>query len=149
MWARQLVTMFKKKNGKLTMKGFRPIAMLPTMYRLCSKVLQQLTDQAIHTRYGPQHGHVFGRQAHEVAFILRRMVEQANEWRIPVFVMDCDVATAFDHVSQSSETHIELYDLLTTGIRRTRSVPQGDPCAVNLFVAAMDVPATAFCKVPS
>ena len=28
-----VVTMVKKKNGKLTMSGFRPIAMLPTMYR--------------------------------------------------------------------------------------------------------------------
>ena len=27
------------------------------------------------------------------------MVEQATEWHIPVFVMDCDVAAAFDHVS--------------------------------------------------
>ena len=34
MWARQLVAMVKKKNGNLTMKGFRPVAMLPTMYRL-------------------------------------------------------------------------------------------------------------------
>ena len=40
-----------------------------------------------------------GREAHEVVFILRRIVEQANEWRIPIFVMDCDVAAAFDHVS--------------------------------------------------
>ena len=99
LWARQLVTMVKKKNGKLTMRGFRPIALLPTMYRLYSKVLQQFADQAIHTRYSPQYGHVPGRQAHEVVFILRRMVEQANEWRIQTFVMDCDVAAAFDHVS--------------------------------------------------
>ena len=27
------------------------------------------------------------------------MVEQATEWQIPIFVMDCDVAAAFDHVS--------------------------------------------------
>ena len=40
-----------------------------------------------------------GRQAHEVVFILRRIVEQANEWQIPIFVLDCDVAAAFDHVS--------------------------------------------------
>ena len=63
VWARLLVTMVKKKNGKLTMKRFRPIAMLPTMYRLYSKVLQQLAGQAIHSRYGPQYGHVPGRQA--------------------------------------------------------------------------------------
>ena len=130
--------------------------------------------QAIHTRYGPQYGHVPGRQAHEVVFILRRIVEQANEWRIPIFVMDCDVAAASDHVSHhlifdamealnvppvlvaawigkywSSETHIRLDDILTLGIRRTRSVPQGDPCTANLFGAALDVLATAFCeKVP-
>ena len=56
LWAaRQLVTMVKK-NGRLTMRGFRPIAMLPTMYRLHSQVLQQLAGQAIHSRYGPQFG---------------------------------------------------------------------------------------------
>ena len=26
------------------------------------------------------------------------MVEQATEWQIPIFVMDCDVAAAFDPV---------------------------------------------------
>ena len=71
----------------------------PNDVRLYSKVLQQLAGQAIHTRHSPQYDHVPGRQAHEVVFILRRMVGQANEWRIPVFVMDCDVAAAFDHVS--------------------------------------------------
>ena len=167
LWARQLVTIVKKKNGKLTMGGFRPIAMLPTMYRLFSKNLQQLADQAIHTRYGPQYGHVPGRQA--PVFILRRMVEQANEWRISIFVMVCDVAAAFDHVShhlitdamealqvppvlvaawireyRGSETYVKLDDILTPGVRCTRSVPQGDPYAANWFGAALDVPATAF-----
>ena len=47
---------------------------------------------------------------------------------------------------RGSETHIKLDDILTPGVRRTRSVPQGDPCAPNLFGAALDVPATAFCK---
>ena len=147
------------------MRGFRPIAMLPTMYRLYS-VLQQLAGQAIHTRHSPQYGHVPGRQA-----LLRRMVEQANEWRIPIVVMDCDVAGAFDHVShhlinnamealkvppvfvaawireyRGSETYVEFDDVMTAGIRRTRSVPQGDPCAADLFGAALDVPATAFCE---
>ena len=51
------------------------------------------------TRRSPQYGHVPGCQAHEVASILRRMVEQAAEWQIPISVMDCDVAAAFDHVS--------------------------------------------------
>ena len=39
LWARQLVTMVKKKNGKLTMRGFHPMLMLPAMYRLFFKDL--------------------------------------------------------------------------------------------------------------
>ena len=91
--------MVKKKNGKLTMRGFRPIAMLPTLFRIYSKTLQQLAVGTLQLRRGPQYGHVPGRQAHEVVWILRRMIEQATDWQIPVFVMDCDVAAAFDHVS--------------------------------------------------
>ena len=34
-----------------------------------------------------------------MVFMLRRVVEQATERQIRVFVMDCDVAAAFDHVS--------------------------------------------------
>ena len=123
------------------------------------------------TRRSPQYGHVPGCQAHEVASILRRMVEQAAEWQIPISVMDCDVAAAFDHVShhviidamevlkvpplsvaawtreyRGSETFVKLDDITTPGIRRTRSVPQGDPCAADLFGAALDIPATAFCE---
>ena len=85
------------------------------------------------------------------------MVEQAPEWQIPIFVMDCDVAAAFDHVSHSviidametlkvppvlvaawirehrvPETFVKLDDITTPRIRRTRSVPQGDPCAADL-----------------
>ena len=105
-----------------------------------------------------------------MVFILRRMMEQAAEWQIPIFVMDCDVAAAFDQVShhlitdamealqvppvlvaariredRGSETYVKkLDDAMTPGIRRTLSVPQGDPCAANWFGAALDVPATAF-----
>ena len=35
---------------------------------------------------------------------------------------------------------------MTPGIRRTRQVPQGDPCAADFFWAALDVPATGFCE---
>ena len=65
----------------------------------CSRRSTQLVGGALQTRRGPQDGHVLGRQAHEVVWMLRRMVEQATEWQIPIFVMDCDVAAAFDHVS--------------------------------------------------
>ena len=46
MWKTQLVTKVKKKNGKLTMRGVRPIVMLPTIYPIYSKTLQQLAGDA-------------------------------------------------------------------------------------------------------
>ena len=49
VWKTQLVTMVKKKNGKLTM--------LPTIYMLCSTTLQQLPGGALQSTHGPQYGH--------------------------------------------------------------------------------------------
>ena len=122
------------------------------------------------SRRGPQYGHVQGR--HEVVWMLGRMMEQAAEWQIPIIVMDCDVAAAFDHVShheiikatlamgvppvliaaqirkyKNSETMVKLDDIVTPGIRRSRSVPQGDPYAADLFGAALDTPAAKFCDM--
>ena len=84
--------------------------------------------------------------------------------------MDCDVAPAFDHVShheiikatltmgvppvlidawireyRNSETIVALDDVVTLGMSCTKSVPQGDPCAADLFGAALDTPAAMFC----
>ena len=59
LWKTHLVAVVENKNGKLTMRGFRPIAMLQTIYR-----------QALQSRRGPQSGHVSGRQAHEVVWIV-------------------------------------------------------------------------------
>ena len=84
----------------------------------------------------------------------------------------CDVAAAFDHVSHHeiikatmdmgvppiliaawireyrySETVLHLDDVVTPGIRRTRSVPQGDPCAADLFGAALERPAGNFMEM--
>ena len=60
LWKTQQITMVKKKRmASSRCAGFRPIAMLPTIYRLSSKTLQQLAGQTLL-------GHVPGRHAHEV-----------------------------------------------------------------------------------
>ena len=74
------------------MRGFLASAMLPTAYRRCSETLPQLLGGALRSRRG--------RQAHEVVWMLRWVVGQTTEWQIPVFVLDCDVAAAFCHVSR-------------------------------------------------
>ena len=155
MRSRQLVTIVKKKEKVSCRCGFRPIAVLQAIVRFNSEILQSQAGPALKSRRCPQYGHFPGRQAHEVVFVLRRLVKQATEWQIPIFVTDCDVAAASDHVShhvipnameamnvpplllaawlrecRGSDTFIKLDDIMTPWIRRTRSAPQGDLCAV-------------------
>ena len=160
MWARQLVTMVKKKNGKLTMKGFRPIAMLTTMCRLYSKMLQ--------TVGGPGNPYQVRTAVRSCSWpsspgggLHPAQTGGASKRVADTYIRDgLQRCAAFDHVShhlivdamealkvppvlvsawtreyRSSETHIKLDDTFTPGIRRTCSVPQGAPCAANLFGA--------------
>ena len=46
-WKRQVIPVSKKKNGKLTMRGNRPIALQPILFRKYSKTLQQLAGGAL------------------------------------------------------------------------------------------------------
>ena len=48
---------------------------------------------------------------------------------------------------RNSETVVKLDDIVTPGTRRTRSVPQGDPCAADLLGAALDTPAAKCCDM--
>ena len=60
-------------------------------------------------RVGPQPASVnTNNVAHEVVWMLGRVVEQATEWQILVCVMDCDVAAAFDQVSHHETTEATL-----------------------------------------
>ena len=173
-WNTQLVTMAKKKNGKLTMRGFPPIAMLPTIYRLYSKTLQQLAgqDSAIKTRTAVR-SRPWSAGLYEVVWMLRRVVEQAIEWqhsglRDGLRCGSCirSRLTPRNHQSnvshgcpagadcrlgsekyRNSETLVKLDDIVTPGIRRARSVPRGDPCAADWFGAALDTPAVKFCDM--
>ena len=111
-----------------------------------------------------------GRQAHEVGFHPAPHGGTSNGVADTNF-RGCDVAAAFDHVShhviigamealkvppvfvaawirecRGSETFAKLDDIMTPGIRRTRSVPRGDASAPDLFGAALDIQGTAFCE---
>ena len=111
--------------------------MLVAATRRCSNWWDRLFQDGDHRR-----GDVPHRQAHEVVFMLRRAVEQPTEGQILVFVMDCDVAAAFDHVAHHEIIKATLAmgvppvlivawikeyrnsrTLVTPGIRRTKSVP--------------------------
>ena len=86
-------------NAKLV-KDFRPVAVLPAIYKLYSRAMYMLTEptwnRLVSTQFDSRKFHL----AHEVVFIIRQMVEKAVEWRAPhVYIMDGDIKKAYDFAS--------------------------------------------------
>ena len=104
------------------------------------------------------------RQCNEVIFMLRISAEKALEWKIPIFVADRNLPKAYDNVMHSiaatrlvkkpiakllvAETlrktidslyRIKMGNILTTPIRRTESLCQGNSDAPKLFNHILDV----------
>ena len=167
-----LVTLLQKKGFANRVKQFRPITVLPVLYKVYSRVLLLLTDGRLERLHAPQFAFRPGHQTHEVIFILRNLIEKALEWTVPVFILDGDLHKAYDHtrhlcliegLRQKNVPRVLIAawvrelrrcrsvftidgDTYTDPVSRTRSLLQGDPAAPALFNATLDVPATAFQK---
>ena len=168
-----LVTLLRKKGFANRVKDFRPIATLPVLYKLYSKTMLEMTDGCLDNLEAPQFAFRKQYQAAEIVFILRNIVEKALEWNIPVFVLDGDLAKAYDYTLHSTvitgltmkgvpQILISAWvrevrrfgsvfvlddDVSSTRVTRTRSLLQGDPAAPSIFNAALDVPASEFCRL--
>ena len=95
-WDQHLVALLRKKGFQNRVKDFRPIAILPVLYKVYSLVLLALTAQRLDRLEAPQFAFRPHFQAHEVIFILRSLIEKAIEWDSPLFVLDGDLAKAYD-----------------------------------------------------
>ena len=98
LWARQLVTMVKKKERQTHNERIPPNCNAPNDVPVELKSVATVRGPGKPHQTQPTVWPCPWSSSHEVVFILRRVVEQANVWRISIFVMDSDVAAAFDHV---------------------------------------------------
>ncbi len=162
----------KIPNAKLV-KDFRPIAVLPVIYKLYSRVMYMLAENTCDRLYAPQFAFRKFHQAHEVVFIMRQLIEKAVEWKAPeIFIMDGDIKKAYDYASHTlfaeaarsrgmhevlihawlrewrSMKSVFKLDSQTTSkeVDRTRSFPQGDPAAPMIFNLVLDTLAETFIK---
>ena len=162
----------KIPNARLV-KDFRPIAVLPVIYKLYSRVMYMLAENTCDRLYAPQFAFRKFHQAHEVVFIMRQLIERAVEWKAPeIFIMDGDIKKAYDYASHTlfaeaarsrgmhevlihawlrewrSMKSVFKLDSQTTSkeVDRTRSFPQGDPAAPMIFNLVLDTLAETFIK---
>ena len=171
LWATHEVSLLAKVTNAILVKDFRPIAVLPVMYKLYSRILYMLGETTCRDLVEPQFALRKFHQAHEVVFSLIQLVEKAVEWRNPhVYVMDGDIKKAYDFTSHKAFAEaarsrgmeevlvlawlrewrrmksIFRPDAETTSgkVTRARSLPQGDPAAPMLFNLILDTIATRF-----
>ena len=158
----RLVVIFKKGDSQLP-SNYRPIAILPILYKLFSRMLcnriqgtllqSQTVDQAAY-----RHG--FSTEDHLLALTL--VTEQCQEWNVDLWFGLVDFEKAFDTVNHDTlwkvleDQNVEpkyirllrkLYSDQIGSVRageesRTftlgRGVKQGDPISALLFIAVME-----------
>ncbi len=75
-WKKHEVSMLAKIPNARLVKDFRPIAVLPVIYKLYSRVMYMLAENTCDRLYAPQFAFRKFHQAHEVVFIMRQLIEK-------------------------------------------------------------------------
>ena len=89
LWNQHEVSLLAKVTDANMVKDFRPIAVLPVIYKLYSRVMYMLTETTCRHLVSAQFAFRKYQQAHEVVFISWQLVEKAVEWKAPpIYIMD-------------------------------------------------------------
>ena len=80
VWNKHMVRLIPKKPNPVMIKDFRPIALLPVVYKWYSRVLGDLGMPWLIKLSPYQYAFRKCHQAHEVLHILRSLVEKSIEW---------------------------------------------------------------------
>ena len=167
VWAFNSVCLIAKCAGAQFVTEFRPIALLPVMYKWYSKMLLEMAKPQIQNLSRFQFAFRKGHQAGEVQFIIRNLIEKANEWQTTppghIYILDGDIYKAYDETRHLSfieglrrkkvqkiliaawvreirrmVSSVKLGKTVSKYVARNRSLVQGDPAAPYLFNASLD-----------
>ena len=162
-WKRsRLKVIFKKGDGKLP-KNYRPIAILPILYKLFSRMLCRRVQDAIFKDLSPDQAAYrpsFSTEDHLLSFTL--LFERCREWCQDLWLGLVDFEKAFDTVEHSSlwpvladlgvePCYVEILQRLyacqdavvdvvvqSRPFKLERGAKQGDPISGLLFLAVME-----------
>lgn len=163
-WKRtKLVVIFKKGAPKLVKQNYRPIAILPILYTVFSRMVCDRILPALNRNQSAEQAAYrkdFSTEDHLISLTL--LVEAAKEWNQPVWIGLVDFEKAFDTVEHEplwsvlldqgvEPGYVQLLRKLYAGqlayvhaeaCSRTfpllRGVKQGDPISALLFIAVVE-----------
>ena len=84
---------------------FRPIAIIPVLAKVYSKVIWLLATPSMAPLKGNQCAFTPNHRPEEVIYCLRSLIEKAIEWQIHLWIGDGDIAKAYDNTG-----HTVAYD---------------------------------------
>ena len=161
-WKNTKLTVIFKKNDARLPGNYRPIAIIPILYKLFSRMLCKRLLRYIMPAQGvEQAAYRKGFSTEDHLLTITQLIEKSREHNFPVWIALVDFEKAFDTVEHGSlwtvlqsqgvpDHYISLLEKLYTGLVATvsagvrsrpfpvlRGVKQGDPISALLFIAVM------------
>ena len=162
-WKIYLIRVLFKKGDDRLPENYRPICIIPIMYKFFSRILTRRIKKQIYKDQSiDQAGFRPGFSCDDHLFTLSILTEKCNEFNIPLWVATLDYKKAFDSVKQTSiwealrEQEVpllyinlltKLYDGQQARIQIDthsdlfeikRGTKQGDPVSPILFISVLE-----------
>ena len=160
-WHNTIFQMLPKSGDLKDPSNWRPIAILPVIYKIFSKMVCNRL-RGVLNEYQPDDQYAFrpNRNINDVFIILESMIGKCMQYDTPLWMVSIDLRKAFDKIEFSplldalrvqgiSEPYVQLISELyskqwgcvkgSTWFRICRGVKQGDVISPLLFNAALEV----------
>ena len=162
-WKKSSTIIIPKKGDREDLKNYRPIALLPTIYKVFTKVLvSRMTRQFDEQQPREQAGFRSGFSTIDHLQVVNQMLERTRECKIPMCMIFVDYEKAFDSIEINAvinalirqnlpkkyiRTILNINSDCSTSIRLfhddivipiNRGVRQGDTISPKLFTAALE-----------
>ena len=134
-WRRGLIIKLPKKGNLTDPNNWRGITLLPVASKVFLKVIHQRISQVFEEKSiieDEQAGFRPGRSCTDQIFILRNIIEQSQEWQLPLHINFIDFSKAFDSVHRDSLWKIlEYYGIPPKLVRLIKMFYDDYRCAVR------------------
>ena len=158
-----IVTLLHKKGDKQNLANYRPITLLPNIYKLFTKILtNRLTDTLDENQPREQAGFRSGYSTIDHLHTINQLIEKTLEFNRPLCLAFVDYEKAFDSIEHNAvfnsmreqgveEDYIEIIRNIyengtsiirlhkdTDEIKIAKGVRQGDTISPKLFTASLE-----------
>ncbi|MFH4984559.1 hypothetical protein AB6A40_011268, partial [Gnathostoma spinigerum] len=163
-WKSSKTILLYKKGDREDFKNYRPICLLSTIYRLCTKIISNRLSRTFDEQQPREQAGFRGRYSTiDNIFVLNQLLQKSIEHNLPICLVFFDDEKAFDSVETNAvltalkqqvieNNYIKLLSELNNGcsmeitlfhsplrIPIQKGVRQGDPISPKLFTAFLEM----------